>query len=73
MLVKRKSNIDNSSEKYVIITDSDSVDPSDNNSNGSNIVFLIRKRPRKLIIEDDKTVSIINYRSNGFGKKKITS
>lgn len=53
MSVKRKSNIDDSSEKCVIIPDSDSVDPSDNDSDDSDIVFPIRKRPRKLIIEDD--------------------
>ncbi|XP_017795982.1 PREDICTED: piggyBac transposable element-derived protein 4-like [Habropoda laboriosa] len=53
MSVKRKSNIDDSSEKCVIIADSDSVDPSDNDSDGSDIVLPVRKCPRKLIIEDD--------------------
>ena len=48
MSVKRKSNIDSSSEKCVFITDSDSVDPSDNNNDDSDIVFPVRKCPRKL-------------------------
>lgn len=40
MSVKRKANIDDSSEKYVIIVDSDSVDSSDIDSDG-NIEFPI--------------------------------
>lgn len=39
--MKRKSNIDDSSVKCVILADSDSADPSDNNSDGKYIVFPI--------------------------------
>lgn len=53
MSVKRKSNIADSNEKCVIIADSDSIDPSDNDSDGSDIVFPVRKHPRKLIIKYD--------------------
>ena len=77
MLVKRKSNIDDNYEKCIIIADSDSVDLSDNDSDDGGIEFLVWKRLWKLIIEDNSDDedrrSIINYRSNGFGKKKITS
>ena len=41
MSVKREPNIDDSSEKCVIIADSDSVDASDNDSDDSDIVFPI--------------------------------
>ena len=41
MSVKKKSNIYDNSEKCVTITDSDSVDPSDNDGDGSDIVFSI--------------------------------
>ena len=41
MSVKRKFNIDDSSVKCVIIADSDSADPSDNNNDGKYIVFPI--------------------------------
>lgn len=41
MSVNRKSKIDDNNEKYVIIADSDSVDPSDNDSGRSDIVFPI--------------------------------
>lgn len=44
MSVKRKSNIDDSSVKCVIIADSDSADPSDNNSDGKYIVFRCFKK-----------------------------
>ena len=40
MSVKKKSNIDDNSEKYVI-ADNDSVRSSDNDSDGSDIVFPI--------------------------------
>lgn len=40
MSVKRKFNIDDNSEKCVIITDSNSIDPYDNDRN---IVFSVRK------------------------------
>ena len=40
MSVNRKSKIDDSGEKCVIIADSDSVDPSDNDSD-NDIVFPI--------------------------------
>ncbi|CAL7934534.1 unnamed protein product [Xylocopa violacea] len=53
MSTKRKSNVDDSGEKCGIIGDSDSVDPFGNDSEGSDIVSPVRKRPRKLIIEDD--------------------
>ena len=39
--MKGKSNIVDSSAKYVIIADSDSIDASDNDSDGSDIVFTI--------------------------------
>ena len=52
MLMKRKFNMDDSNKKCIIIADSDSVDLSDNDSDSSDIVFSVRKCPRKLIIED---------------------
>ena len=73
--MKRKFNMDDSNKKCIIIADSDSVDLSDNDSDDGGIEFLVWKRLWKLIIEDNSDDedrrSIINYRSNGFGKKKI--
>lgn len=39
--MKGKSNIVDSSGKYVITADSDSIDPSDSDNDGSDIVFTI--------------------------------
>ncbi|CAK9796557.1 PiggyBac transposable element-derived protein 4, partial [Anthophora plagiata] len=50
---KRKSNVDGSGEMCDTITDSDSIDPFQYDSENSDIVFPVRKRPRRLIIEDD--------------------
>lgn len=53
MPAKRKSNVDGSGEKCGTIADCDSVDPFEFDSEDSDIMFPVRKRPQRLIIEDD--------------------
>lgn len=50
---KMKSNVDGSAEKCGTIADSDWRDPFQYDSEDSDIMFPLRKRLRKLIIEDD--------------------
>lgn len=53
MLRRRKSNIDGSVEECGIIADCDLIHPFQYDSKDSDITFPVRKRPRRLIIEDD--------------------
>ncbi|XP_076652738.1 piggyBac transposable element-derived protein 4 isoform X1 [Halictus rubicundus] len=60
MASKRKFSTDDGSEKCAFIGDSNLVDTSDNNSDSSNIVSPVRKRPKQLITEDDTDDELIN-------------
>lgn len=53
MLRRRKSNIDGSGEECGTIAECDLIYPFQSDSEDSDITFPVRKRPRRLIIEDD--------------------
>ena len=62
MLAKKKSNVDGCVEKCGTIADCDSIDLFEYVSKESDIIFPVRKRPRRLIIEDDSDDEDSEYR-----------
>ena len=59
---KEKSNVDGCVEKCGTIADCDSIDLFEYVNEESDIIFPVRKRPRRLIIEDDSDDEDSEYR-----------